>query len=91
MTLTRYRTQTPVTGWKQQGGPGDPLAASGWKPLAAGTTGTGPTFYRASFTATPPGPVGPHPILRVTFQGLAHGSIWLNGHNLGRYPGKSPD
>ncbi len=49
-----------------------------------------PAFYRATFTTTPPGPVGPHPILRVSPQGLSHGSLWLNGHNLGRYPEKSP-
>ena len=49
-----------------------------------------PTFYRADFTAMPPAAIGPHPILRVTLDGLSRGFIWLNGHNLGRYPEKVP-
>ena len=79
-----------VTGWKLHGGPGDPLAAMGWKPLGAGADFPGPTFFRAAFTAAPPAAVGPHPIWRVVTTGLGHGSVWVNGHNLGRYPEKIP-
>jgi beta-galactosidase len=34
--------------------------------------------------------MGPHPILRVVTAGLGHGSVWVNGHNLGRYPERIP-
>jgi beta-galactosidase len=40
--------------------------------------------------ASPAGPAGAYPILRVTWTGLSRGFIWLNGHNLGRYPELSP-
>ena len=43
-----------------------------------------PAFYRTTFTAkTVPGR-----ILRATTKGLSRGTMWLNGHNLGRYPEK---
>jgi beta-galactosidase len=29
-------------------------------------------------------------VWRITTNGLSHGSIWVNGHNLGRYPEKIP-
>ena len=33
---------------------------------------------------------GSHPILRLVTQSLSAGFVWLNGHNLGRYPQKIP-
>ena len=69
-----------VTPWKMRGGVG-PLEGK-WQPVAA-TAGI-PAFYRATFTAkTVPGR-----ILRATSKGLTRGTMWLNGHNLGRYPEK---
>ncbi len=76
--------------WKMRGGPGDPLAPSGWKSLGAADAFRGPAFFRATFAAPPPGEVGPHPIWRVVTTSLGHGSVWVNGHNLGRYPEKIP-
>ena len=32
--------------------------------------------------------MGPRPIYRLSTKGLTRGSVWLNGHNLGRYPEK---
>jgi len=29
-------------------------------------------------------------VWRVVTNGLGHGSVWVNGHNLGRYPEKIP-
>jgi len=80
-----------LRGWKMQGGENPPPFDSPvWKPLAGGP-GTGvPSFFRTTFTVNPPGPTGPHPILRASPVGLSRGSIWLNGHNLGRYPERSP-
>ncbi len=76
--------------WRLRGGPGDPLAARGWQPLTAHLTFQGPTFFRTTFNAPPPPAVGAHPIWRVVSTGLGHGSVWVNGHNLGRYPEKIP-
>ena len=80
-----------VRGWKMHGGETPPTSSSPtWKPLE-GSGGPGvPAFFRTTFSAVPPAAAGPHPILRASPQGLSRGSIWLNGHNLGRYPERSP-
>ena len=79
-------------GWRMRGGEDPPGAgAATWKPLAAGATPGVPCWYRAEFTASPPAPDGPHPILRVQTTTLTRGFVWLNGHNLGRYPEVSRD
>ena len=80
--------ETPVTGWKMHGGIAEPGTLTGWQSGAVPPADGAPAFYRAMFTAKPPAATGPHPILRVTTTGLSHGFIWLNGHNLGRYPEK---
>ncbi len=82
--------EIPVQGWKMRGGPGDNTAAAGWKPSSAASADGTPAWYRAAFTAAPPGETGPHPILRLLPTGLSRGFVWLNGHNLGRYPEKVP-
>ena len=77
-----------VQNWKMHGGIGDlPLV---WNPIATGPAENVPSWYETTFTTTPPALTGPHPILRVTTTGLSHGFVWLNGHNLGRYPEKIP-
>ncbi|MCW3097455.1 MAG: hypothetical protein JWL77_3073 [Chthonomonadaceae bacterium] len=88
--VTQIGEEVTATGWKLHGGPGDPLTETDWKPLASGSAFAGPTFFRSTFTAAPPSAVGPHPIWRVVSTGLGHGSVWVNGHNLGRYPEKVP-
>ena len=82
--------ETPVTGWKMHGGIPEPRALTGWKAGAESTASGSPAFYRATFTGGAPAPTGPRPILRVTTTGLSRGFVWLNGHNLGRYPEKIP-
>lgn len=79
-----------VTGWKMRGGIAEPDALSGWKAGAPASGDGAPAYYRATFQAAPPAAAGPHPILRITTDGLSRGFIWLNGHNLGRYPEKIP-
>jgi beta-galactosidase len=79
-----------VTGWKMHGGIAEPTALTEWKAGAAASAQGSPAYYRAIFTAAPPAATGPHPILRVTTTGLSRGFVWLNGHNLGRYPEKIP-
>jgi len=88
VSIASYQGSLPLSDWKLRGGPGDPFAAdANWTPVGTGDAGE-PRFFRSSFVADPPGEIGPHPIYRVTTTGLSHGSVWLNGHNLGRYPEK---
>jgi beta-galactosidase len=49
-----------------------------------------PVFYRATFIAPDSAEGRLIPVYRVTYAGLSRGSIWLNGHNVGRYPEKIP-
>jgi len=91
------------TGWRMHGGIGNPesgewtryiLPRTAARPAgtlaAVDAASTAPRFYRASFNASPPAEIGPHPILRVVLAGMSRGFVWLNGHNLGRYPEKVP-
>jgi beta-galactosidase len=95
-SLTSYGGQpVPVTGWRMRGGPGDPFAKTGWAPLPASARFSGPQFFRTIFIASAgaaamPSTPGAHAIWRVNTTGLGHGSIWVNGHNLGRYPQYMP-
>ena len=87
-----YLTQAmEVTGWRMHGGV---TADGGWMDgIKTGTAAMDtmtPCFYRAKFDAPAYGTVGDHLIRRVVTKGLGHGSIWVNGHNLGRYPEKIP-
>ncbi len=79
----------PLTNWKMRGG---------W-PYAAGDSGKWdayqsalniPTLYKTAFTYRTPAANGPQPVLRVALRGMSRGFVWLNGHNLGRYPEKTP-
>ncbi len=88
--VTQVGDEVTSTGWKLRGGPGDPFSAADWKSLSPGQTFPGPVFFRTTFTAAPPPMEGSHPIWRVLSAGLGHGSVWVNGHNLGRYPEKVP-
>ncbi|WP_114938704.1 beta-galactosidase [Mucilaginibacter endophyticus] len=78
---------TAVTNWQLKGGPGDALAAQGWtKADAAKQMKNAPVFYRTTFSL--PASNGNTFIWRFDPEGLGHGSVWVNGHNLGRYPEK---
>ncbi len=86
--------ETELRGWKMRGGIDDPMKITAWHSLRDSSTATGvPTFFRTDFNTDSnslPDKPGSHPILRVTLTGLSRGFIWLNGHNLGRYPEKVP-
>ncbi len=75
----------------------DPVAVRGWKmrggAFGAGGAGpaldtAGPCFWLGAFHL--PADSGYQVVWRVVPTGLGHGSIWVNGHNLGRYPEKIP-
>ena len=74
-----------ITGWKMKGGQ-DKQEVASWKKLNTSVPDDipGPRFFRSNFTL--PELKGKHLIWRVNPDGLAHGSVWVNGHNIGRYP-----
>ena len=88
VTLASYQNVVALNDWAQRGGPGNPNSTTGWQALSDGTTVSGPRFFKTAFTAAPPGMAGTDPMWRVTTSGLSRGSVWVNGHNLGRYPEK---
>ncbi|WP_162852801.1 beta-galactosidase [Dinghuibacter silviterrae] len=85
-----------VTGWRMQGGTGlrpqwrpkaRPAARATTRPTAQATAVPGtPCWWRTTFDASP----DPALVWRIIPKGLGHGSIWVNGHHLGRYPEKIP-
>ena len=81
---------TPVQGWRMRGGLMDPTGGRGWQPAKSDKAPGIPSLYRSEFTVTPPAASGPNPVLRFVMRGLSRGFVWLNGHNLGRYPEKTP-
>ena len=89
VTLARTDSNsTPIiiSGWRIKGGPGDPFARDGWTSIQTGNY-PGPSFFRSTFTL-PKTTVNQTAIWRVNITSMGHGSIWVNGHNLGRYPEK---
>jgi beta-galactosidase len=75
-----------MSDWKLHGGISAPDAATlSWAKAGAQNLGV-PAFFRAQFTAKPPGANDPRAIYRLSTKGLSRGSVFLNGHNLGRYP-----
>jgi beta-galactosidase len=100
VTLQKDSTTAPiaVTNWCMRGGPCDSPAeggdgcaitfsrnTSGWKPMPTKISNT-PHFYRNTLNL--PALKLSHPIWRVNTTSLGSGSVWVNGHNLGRYPEK---
>lgn len=85
--LNTIGVATQVTGWAMKGGPGDSNDSTGYQTLTEKTTNlNGPNFYRSAFNVDKV--AGQTQIWRVDPKGLGHGSIWVNEHNLGRYPEK---
>jgi beta-galactosidase len=88
VTLSLNNQSIPVTGWKLRGGiPAPDSADLTWGPVPPADLGL-PTFFRTTFDAKGWTGTGPNPIYRISTKGLSRGSVWLNGHNLGRYPEK---
>ncbi len=87
VSFLAYDYRVPQTDWKLRGGPTEKV--SHWKPLSKNSRQeTGPQWFRATFVA--PISARTRPIWRFKTRGLSRGSVWLNGHNLGRYPEKIP-
>jgi beta-galactosidase len=77
-----------LTGWRMHGGIPDPERIRDWKTGSGKNENEGPCFFRSSFNFSVR--ANSNAVYRVTTTGLGHGSIWVNGHNLGRYPEKIP-
>ncbi|MDB5030563.1 MAG: hypothetical protein JWP71_1284 [Mucilaginibacter sp.] len=73
-----------VNNWRMKGG-GDPVVLNGWRGLGQVSYNT-PHYYRTTLNL--PALKGSQPIWRVNTTSLSYGSVWVNGHNLGRYPEK---
>lgn len=84
-----YRDDLLLTNWAMKGGPGDMGEATGWKSLGSTDQFDRPYFFKNTFTVNN-GPAGKHPMWRVTFDGLSHGFVFVNGHNIGPYPERIP-
>ena len=76
-----------VTNWRMKGGTGNPFMGA-WSSVNDTGTIESPCFYQSQFTTNSSALEGT--IWRVQTTGLGHGSVWVNGHNLGRYPEKVP-
>lgn len=79
----------PITGWRMHGNIDIPTATE-WSPVPSANLPEGPEFYQATFTVAPAFIHGRRTALRISTKVLSRGFVWLNGHNLGRYPEKSP-
>jgi hypothetical protein len=71
-----------LTGWKMRGGVGPDGPGLKWSSPAE--TGGMPAYYRTTFHLDRVPEAGF--VYRFATIGLSGGSLWLNGHNLGRYP-----
>ena len=84
--LSVCQSSLALSNWSQQGGPGNPNATAGWQPLTGSATFSGPQFFSTTFTSPPPSGDGASAMWRVVTPAKSNGSVWVNGHNLGRYP-----
>ncbi len=103
VSLVPLQFGAAILNWTMRGGPGDALSTSGYSPLpratavdalanlrVIGAEDGAPKFFRATFNAPAYTSGGSHPIWRAVMTGMSHGFVWLNNHNLGRYPEKVP-
>jgi beta-galactosidase len=82
--LTSQTPDIAIKGWKMRGNVQDPQEAGiDWQDVPDKAPGI-VTFYQAKFTYTPD--PSSHPIFRFSNKGLSRGFVWINGHNIGRYP-----
>jgi beta-galactosidase len=87
--LISYNDEHPVTGWRMRGGTGT-VTDSEWRDLEPNEHFDGPQFFRTTFNVPLTGAQQTTSIWRVVVAGMGHGNVWVNGHNLGRYPERIP-
>jgi beta-galactosidase len=87
--VINYNDEHPVTGWRMRGGTGT-VASSDWRDLKPTDDFDGPRFFRTTFVVPSTPAQQTTSIWRVIVAGMGHGNVWVNGHNLGRYPERIP-
>lgn len=89
LRLISYENKYAVRGWRMRGGfPQNQILS--WQSMSTTSKEAGPSLFRNTFDSQTNKTFTSHPIWRITTSGLSHGNIWINGHNLGRYPEKIP-
>ena len=84
--LEQTSNELRIDQWRSHGGPEVTVNPLPWAALARQNAPSVPVFYRSTFVLTPQVAAQSGITWRISTKGLGHGSVWLNGHNLGRYP-----
>ena len=87
--LQKGNTRINITGWRMKGGQGIYLTGNPFTPIDSRPNLAGPCYYKNSFQLHSSGDLSKS-MWRISFEGLGHGSVYINEHNIGRYPEKIP-
>ena len=77
-----------IHNWRMFDGTGDLMSLGVWKNIDSAKQKGKPAFYHTTFSIKQNKSSSDLTVWRVNADGLGHGSVWVNGHNLGRYPEK---
>ena len=88
--LEQTSSDLRIERWRSHGGPEVTANPARWVSLGEDTPAVAPVFYRSTFNLTPEALAQDGITWRISTKGLGHRSVWLNGHNLGRYPERIP-
>ena len=81
--LTNEKGEELKFEWKMQGGVNPGVFQTSPATIVTANAGL-PVYYKTEFELNIP--ATENPVYRIATEGLSSGSIWLNGHNIGRYP-----
>ena len=84
--VEEVQREIALENWRMRGGPGTFTEANSWPRLEKSSAPEGPRFFASGFQVSPGVLAQAGTVWRVSTKGLGHGSVWVNGHNLGRYP-----
>ncbi len=88
--LEQTSSDLRIAGWRSHGGPEVTATPMPWVSLGDNNPKDVPVFYHSTFNLSPEALAQNGVTWRISTKGLGHGSVWLNGHNLGRYPERTP-
>jgi beta-galactosidase len=84
-----FKDDILIKDWRMKGGPGDMDLPGNWTTIKSGASFDRPYFFKNTFRIAN-NALRQHPMWRVSFEGLSHGFIFINGHNIGGYPERVP-
>lgn len=87
--LHKGNTRQVINDWRMKGGQENLPATTSFKAIMGENIHGGPAFYKNIFTISNPASLA-NTMWRISFEGLGHGSVFINEHNIGRYPEKIP-